>query len=117
MTGVLSRPKVLSRPNPEAGYDDRMRPARHVTVHALPVLLVALTLGLAACGASGPTVPSATRVPTATATHAPATGPATGPATTVTQAPEPTEVPGGETPGASEPLESPHGPGPTTQTD
>ena len=73
----------------------------------LSALAVGLALVLASCGASAP---SASPAPAATAglTSAPATPP------------EPTEVPGGQTPGAAEPggsVEPPVTTIPTTQTD
>ena len=69
---------------------------------AVPTLLVlVLALGLAACG--GPS-PSASIAPADT-TMAPTTGP------------EPTSVPGGQTPGPTEPVEPPTTSIPTTQTE
>jgi hypothetical protein len=73
----------------------------------LSAFAVSLALVLASCGASAP---SASPAPAATA------GPTSAPATP----PEPTEVPGGQTPGAAEPggsVEPPVTTIPTTQTD
>ena len=90
-----------------------MRPGRRLIVRPLPVLAFALALGLGGCGGTASPAPAATRA---------AATPAT-PATTVvpthiaTSAPDPTQVPGGETPGVTEPTEPPAVTGPVTQTD
>lgn len=84
-----------------------MRPTRHRTLTALPALAaIGLAFVVAACG--GPS-PSASASPTPDHTI----GPATAPVTTL----EPTEVPGGRTPGTTDGTESPAPILPTTQTD
>jgi hypothetical protein len=90
-----------------------MRPIRHITVPTVPVLVLALALGITACGGTASPAPAATRV-TATPTAPTAT---VDPTHVATSAPDPTEVPGGETPGVTEPTEPPDVTGPTTQTD
>ncbi|MDP2350886.1 MAG: hypothetical protein Q8M74_06985, partial [Chloroflexota bacterium] len=78
-----------------------MRSTRNGTLAVRPALAaLGLAFVLAACG--GPS-PSASLTP----------GPTTAPAT----APGPTEVPGGQTPGTTDPTESPALIPPTTQTD
>jgi hypothetical protein len=99
-----------------------MRPARRPAVRPLPVLALFLALSLAACGgtaSSAPSAPAATRAATAPAAPATPTAPAptVGPTHIATTAPDPTEVPGGETPGVTEPTEPPAVTGSVTQTD
>jgi hypothetical protein len=79
-----------------------------------PLLASTLVLGLGivlgGCGGSAPSTPSATTVPTAPGVTA-------RPTAAGTQAPEPTEVPGGPTGGATGPVEPPATAIPTTQTE
>lgn len=85
-----------------------MRPTRRCTEPVPLILVLALVLGIAACGGSSPSAsPSVTTAPGATA----------GPTAAPTAAPDPTAVPGGETPGATGPVEPPIMTIPTTQTD
>ncbi len=85
-----------------------MRPTRRGTRPGPLILVIVIALGAAACGGSSPSV---TTGPDLTG------GPTTGPTTEPTTEPDLTAVPGGETPGATGPVEPPITTIPTTQAD